>query len=152
VVVREDRHLRHLAPCGDTGSCSYEREKFPRHQIGESLLPATVHGICRLLGIENELKRQNFPVKRGGTFLWGKKCTPWTFAFSKTPNSPTGTAYQVERMKFDSILMNNARSNTPTRADANKLPLPGMSSTPVEIEVISINTAESGCSQSFFRM
>jgi len=87
-----------------------EREKFPRHQIGESLLPATVHGICRLLGINDELERQNFPVKRGGTFRWGKKTAPWTFTFSNSPNSPTGTAYQVERMKFDTILLNNARS------------------------------------------
>src|SRR5437016_8126828 len=84
-----------------------EREKFPRHQIGESLLPATVHGICRLLGVTEKLKSQNFPVKRGGTFRWGKNPIPWTFTFSKAPNSPTGTAYQVERMKFDSILLDN---------------------------------------------
>jgi halogenation protein CepH len=87
-----------------------EREKFPRHQIGESLLPATVHGICRILGVKEELERQNFPVKRGGTFRWGKKMVPWTFTFSQTPSSPTGTAYQVERAKFDTILLNNARS------------------------------------------
>jgi halogenation protein CepH len=87
-----------------------ESEKFPRHQVGESLLPATVHGICRLLGVTEQLKRENFPVKRGGTFRWGKKTDPWTFAFSRTSNSPTGTAYQVERMKFDAILLNNARS------------------------------------------
>jgi FAD-dependent halogenase len=86
-----------------------EREKFPRHQIGESLLPSTVHGICRLLGVDAELKRQNFQLKRGGTFCWGKSQAPWTFTFSKYPNSPTGTAYQVERMKFDAILLNNAR-------------------------------------------
>src|SRR5205823_8419373 len=72
-----------------------EREAFPRHQIGESLLPATVHGICRLLGVFEELERQNFPVKRGGTFRWGKKTGPWTFTFSQNPNSPTGTAYQL---------------------------------------------------------
>lgn len=37
-----------------TGACVLlvEKEKFPRYQIGESLLPATVHGICRLLGGE----------------------------------------------------------------------------------------------------
>lgn len=87
-----------------------EREKFPRHQIGESLLPATVHGICRLLGVSDQLKGQHFPVKRGGTLVWGKRDSPWTFAFSRTPDSPTGTAYQVERMKFDAILLNNSRS------------------------------------------
>ena len=53
-----------------------ERDKFPRHQIGESLLPATVHGICRILGVKEELERQNFPMKRGETFRWGKKTVP----------------------------------------------------------------------------
>lgn len=87
-----------------------EREKFPRHQIGESLLPATVHGICRLLGVSDILSRQNFTVKRGGSFRWGSNENLWTFAFSKHRNSPTGTAYQVERLRFDSILLDNARS------------------------------------------
>jgi halogenation protein CepH len=87
-----------------------EREKFPRHQIGESLLPSTVHGVCRLLGLSEELKRHHFPVKRGGTFRWGRNDEPWTFTFSDRPDSPTGTAYQVERAKFDAILLNNARA------------------------------------------
>jgi halogenation protein CepH len=32
-----------------------EKEHFPRYQIGESLLPATVHGIGRLLGVSKRL-------------------------------------------------------------------------------------------------
>jgi len=60
-----------------------ERDSFPRHQIGESLLPATVHGICALLGMSAELARQNFPRKRGGTFRWGRSPAPWTFTFAK---------------------------------------------------------------------
>lgn len=24
-----------------------EKERFPRYQIGESLLPSTIHGVCR---------------------------------------------------------------------------------------------------------
>jgi putative heme-binding domain-containing protein len=31
----------------------FERERFPRHQIGESLLPATIHGVCALLGVKD---------------------------------------------------------------------------------------------------
>ena len=85
-----------------------EKQRFPRHQIGESLLPATVHGICRVLGVQQELEKAGFQRKRGGTFLWGRSSTPWTFAFSKLPNSPTGFAYQVERSKFDKILLANA--------------------------------------------
>ncbi|HEY6333480.1 MAG TPA: tryptophan 7-halogenase [Blastocatellia bacterium] len=88
-----------------------EREKFPRYQIGESLLPATVHGICVMLGVTEQLKEARFTIKRGGTFRWGTGADPWTFAFaSPTIPSPTGYAYQVERSKFDSILLDNARS------------------------------------------
>jgi halogenation protein CepH len=87
-----------------------ERETFPRHQIGESLLPATVHGICRLLGVFEEVERRGFPRKNGGTFRWGKNPEPWTFRFSQQPNDPYGYAYQVERSVFDQILLDRART------------------------------------------
>ncbi len=86
-----------------------ERDTFPRHQIGESLLPSTVHGICALLGLTEEIKNANFPRKRGGTFRWGKSDMPWTFAFAKNPDAPGGFAYQVERAKFDKMLLDNSR-------------------------------------------
>lgn len=87
-----------------------ERETFPRHQIGESLLPSTVHGICRLLGVFDEIERRGFPRKNGGTFRWGTNPVPWTFRFSRQPNDPYGYAYQVERSTFDHILLNRARA------------------------------------------
>ncbi|MER6668112.1 tryptophan 7-halogenase [Amycolatopsis japonica] len=88
-----------------------EKESFPRYQIGESLLPSTVHGICRMLGLSDELAAAGFPVKRGGTFRWGARPEPWTFSFSVSPRitGPTSFAYQVERARFDEILLNNAR-------------------------------------------
>ena len=88
-----------------------ESEFFPRYQIGESLLPSTVHGICRLTGVADELAKAGFPLKRGGTFKWGSSPEPWTFSFSVSPRvaSPTSFAFQVERSKFDHILLNNAR-------------------------------------------
>ncbi|MGW2048374.1 tryptophan 7-halogenase [Streptomyces sp. NPDC001858] len=88
-----------------------EKEFFPRYQIGESLLPSTVHGICKLTGAADELAKAGFPVKRGGTFRWGANPEPWTFSFSVSPRmaGPTSTAYQVERSKFDKILLDNAR-------------------------------------------
>lgn len=87
-----------------------ERETFPRHQIGESLLPATVHGICRMLGVFDQIDSQKFPRKNGGTFRWGTNPEPWTFRFSQLPDDPCGYAYQVEREKFDHILLNNSRT------------------------------------------
>jgi halogenation protein CepH len=88
-----------------------EKEKFPRWQIGESLLPSTVHGICRLTGVSDELAKAGFTLKRGGTFRWGANPEPWTFSFSVSPKMSGGTsyAYQVERSKFDKILLDHAR-------------------------------------------
>ncbi len=88
-----------------------ESERFPRYQIGESLLPSTIHGICRLIGAADEVARAGFTRKRGGTFKWGTNPDPWTFSFSVSPKmaGPTSFAYQVERMKFDKILLDNAR-------------------------------------------
>lgn len=86
-----------------------EKERFPRHQIGESLLPATIHGICPLLGVKEEIERAGFPRKNGGNFRWGTSQVPWTFRFTKKENDPYGYAYQVERAKFDEILLRNAQ-------------------------------------------
>lgn len=87
-----------------------ERERFPRWQIGESLLPATVHGIGSLLGVREKLAAAGFTRKRGGTFKWGDSPEPWTFDFSVSPKmpGPTSFAYQVERSKFDQILLENS--------------------------------------------
>jgi FAD-dependent halogenase len=88
-----------------------EKEKFPRYQIGESLLPSTVHGICRLTGVADELAKAGFTKKRGGTMRWGARPEPWVFAFSISPKitGETSHAYQVERSKFDQILLDHAR-------------------------------------------
>lgn len=89
-----------------------EKESFPRYQIGESLLPSTVHGICRLLGVQDQLAAAGFTRKNGGTFRWGTDPEPWEFSFSSSDHF-TGDhsyAYQVERAKFDQILLDNARA------------------------------------------
>jgi len=88
-----------------------EREALPVYKIGESLLPSTIHGICAMLGVTEELKAQNFIRKLGGTFRWGKSPEPWTFAFAESSRfpGPTSYAYQVERIKFDLVLLNNAK-------------------------------------------
>lgn len=88
-----------------------ERETFPRYQIGESLLPSTVHGICNLLGVGEEIAKAGFMRKHGGTFKWGTSPEPWTFSFAVSPRmaGPTSHAFQVERRRFDQILLENSR-------------------------------------------
>ena len=89
-----------------------EKEKFPRWQIGESLLPSTIHGVCRLTGVADQIAKAGFTKKRGGTQRWGANPEPWTFAFSVSPKmaGETSYAYQVERSKFDEILLDHARN------------------------------------------
>lgn len=67
-----------------------EKEKFPRYQIGESLLPSTVHGVCRLLGLTEEIEQAGFTRKRGGTFKWGSNPDPWKFVFAISPKMAGG--------------------------------------------------------------
>ncbi len=62
-----------------------EKESFPRYQIGESLLPSTIHGICRMTGVADQLAAAGFTRKRGGTFRWGANTDPWAFSFSVSP-------------------------------------------------------------------
>jgi halogenation protein CepH len=128
-VVREERFDVVVVGGGPGGSTAstllskaglsvvqLEREHHPRHQIGESLLPATIHGICRQLGVWQEVHDAGFVRKRGGTFRWGRRRDPWTFAFATTTGQASGYAFQVERSRFDKILFDNAtRSGVDTR-------------------------------------
>jgi FAD-dependent halogenase len=89
-----------------------EKERFPRYQIGESLLPLTIHAICPMLGVLDEIKQAGFVPKFGGVFRWGTREEPWHFTFGTVRDlnkAGAGYAYQVERSRFDEILLNNAR-------------------------------------------
>jgi halogenation protein CepH len=89
-----------------------ESETFPRYQIGESLLPSTIHGICRLLGVTDELARAGFVRKNGAAFRWGTSPEPWVFRFGQAKMLEAigaNYAFQVERSKFDNILLDRAK-------------------------------------------
>ena len=89
-----------------------ERDQFPRHQIGESLLPHTL-GICKLLGVLDEVEAAGFTPKNGGVWYWGSCDKPgWGFDFGEAARPPSfgkHYAYQVERHRFDEILLRNAQ-------------------------------------------
>jgi halogenation protein CepH len=92
-----------------------EKERFPRYQIGESLLPATVHQIADLLGVKQRIRNAGYIVKRGATFSWGTMPgTLWTMNFGRLPADQvelppeTPFAYNVPRHEFDQLLLENA--------------------------------------------
>lgn len=90
-----------------------EREQFPRYQIGESLLPPTI-GLCHRMGLGEALENAGFTPKNGGAWYWGSKDKPgWMFDFSEVAKAPLvgrSWSYQVERSKFDELLLRNAQS------------------------------------------
>jgi flavin-dependent dehydrogenase len=96
-----------------------EREQFPREHVGESLLPP-IGAILHELGVWDEVERANFPVKIGATFRWGRAGELWDFNLvpphlyeGHTRPAPydgirRGTALQVDRAKYDDILLRHA--------------------------------------------
>ncbi len=81
-----------------------ERETFPRHHIGESMIAATID-ILAEIGLEEKLATAGFPVKSGGCFMWGQSPDPWCIRFEEIPGRPT--SYQVKRSVFDKVLLDH---------------------------------------------
>jgi flavin-dependent dehydrogenase len=84
-----------------------EKEKFPRFHIGESLLPYN-QGLFKELGLTPAIKAANFPIKYGAQFhlMDGSKST--RFVFRNGRFTAHTEAIQVERAKFDHIMMKRA--------------------------------------------
>ena len=85
----------------------FERERYPRYHIGESLLSATLP-ILDAIGATPAIEQHGFLRKPGGTFLWGRQPEPWSFSFREDPGGRP-YAFQVIRAEFDQLLLDNAR-------------------------------------------
>ena len=86
-----------------------EKEIFPRFHIGESLLPYN-QAIFRELGMLPAIQAANFPKKLGAQFHLGNGSvfTRFVFRLGKFTREPE--VIQVERAKFDHILLRHARA------------------------------------------
>jgi flavin-dependent dehydrogenase len=85
-----------------------ERSQFPRHRIGESLLPSMIP-VLEDFGLVDACREAGFVEKSGATFIWGKSRDPWHIQFVDTPFLPASFAFHVERSVFDQILLDHAR-------------------------------------------
>lgn len=88
----------------------FEKSKFPRYHIGESLIPHT-HGIFERLGLLPQLRASAFPVKHSVRFVShnGKESVP--FYFSETIPGERARTWQVERSQFDRLMLDHARAS-----------------------------------------
>lgn len=84
-----------------------EKEIFPRFHIGESLLPYNKR-LFREMGVLDKLERQDFPRKLGAQFLLGNGSKTLKFVFGQGRFTLEPEAFQVERSKFDHLLLDHA--------------------------------------------
>lgn len=107
-----------------------EKEKHPRHHVGESLQPATFELLDHYLGVKEELEAQGYAYKFGAVYIWGETRKPWRILFDKNLEENLEDkhvelvdslseqellsggyehALQVDRASFDKILFEAAK-------------------------------------------
>jgi FADH2-dependent halogenase len=87
----------------------FERDKFPRFHIGESLLPFSMQTFDRL-GVREKLDRTFLP-KFGGEIMAACGSRAIKFYFKDGFRSERDQAYQVTRSEFDKLLLDHSREN-----------------------------------------
>src|ERR1051325_211205 len=111
--------LKKYAP--DLRGLVLEKEFFPRDHIGESML----FPICLILdemGVWDAVEAANFPIKIGASYTWGRDGDRWDLNFypiekwqpelrpAKFEGQRRSTAFQVDRSRYDKILLEHAQS------------------------------------------
>jgi flavin-dependent dehydrogenase len=88
----------------------FERERFPRFHIGESLIPET-YWVFKRLNMLDKMKASHFIKKHSVQFVSakGKVSTPFYF-FDNKPHECSQT-WQVVRSEFDEMMLKNAEEH-----------------------------------------
>ncbi|WP_376794042.1 NAD(P)/FAD-dependent oxidoreductase [Thermogemmatispora sp.] len=96
-----------------------EKEIFPRHHVGESLL-AGASPVLEEMGAYEKVARAGFLEKLGATFIWGRNREPWGFEFDELVSQLVAQgkrlprlytrAWQVRRAEYDELLLRHAAS------------------------------------------
>ena len=88
----------------------FEREKFPRFHIGESLIPET-YWVLKRLNMLDKMQKSRFVKKYSVQFVnaHGKESAPFYFWDNK-PHECSQT-WQVVRSEFDQMMLDNAREH-----------------------------------------
>ena len=85
----------------------FERERFPRFHVGESLMPATML-LLEELGAKAAIEERGFQLKYGATFI-DEDSNAATQTFYFLPGQPwPNYSYQVPRADFDTVLLEHA--------------------------------------------
>ncbi len=87
-----------------------EKGGFPRHHIGESLMPET-YGIFKRLGMLEKLRASHFPVKESVQFVSASGRDSQPFFFTDRDPGEWSRTWQVPRDRFDKMMLDNAREH-----------------------------------------
>jgi flavin-dependent dehydrogenase len=85
----------------------FEREKFPRFHIGESLIPQTYH-VLKRLGMLDKMKGSHFVKKYSVQFITEKGRLSEPFYFIDHNPHESSQTWQVRRSEFDHLMLKNA--------------------------------------------
>lgn len=87
-----------------------ERERFPRFHIGESLIPYG-NDVLRDSGAWPKLEAAGFMRKPGAEFTLGNARGSLRFWFGRNLPKAYAETFQVERARFDALLLDHARES-----------------------------------------
>src|SRR5207248_2795658 len=88
-----------------------ERERFPRFQVGESLLPYN-NDLLDRLGVTVPMAQGSFTPKYGAGFVTADGALGYTFRFIENLPKAYHQSFQVKRAEFDELLLRNAAANS----------------------------------------
>jgi FADH2-dependent halogenase len=104
-------------PAGSAAACRlaragrrvvlFERDRFPRFHIGESLL-ASVNDVLEEIGAGDLVRAKAFPAKWGATFATADGSIERFADFAVSPEVPRPQTWQVPRAEFDELLLRHA--------------------------------------------
>jgi len=111
---------------GPAGSCAstvlaqknrrvvvFEKEKFPRYHIGESMMPLCYFPLQRV-GLIEKMKGSHYVKKYSVQFVNSNGKLSHPFYFFKYLDHESAVTWQVTRGEFDKMLLDNARENGAT--------------------------------------
>jgi flavin-dependent dehydrogenase len=87
-----------------------ERERFPRFQVGESLLPYN-NDLFERLGVTVPMAQGSFTPKYGAGFVTADGALGYTFRFRENLPEAYHSSFQVKRAELDELLLRNAAAN-----------------------------------------
>jgi len=86
-----------------------ERERFPRYSVGESLIPFCYYDLEKI-GVLDAVRRAGFVRKVSVQFIRPDGSDTHPFYFDQHLTGEAAVTWQVDRGKFDAILLDHARS------------------------------------------